>query len=139
MRGAAREAAESRVQITSVFSGFAHESCTGAAVSQDSGFAAVTFSARVTVRRTPNCLTVHFSKLGKREQCVLYSISFSAGSGATNVFELMRADIFFTSNSSRGSRDDIDCGPRHATIQQFATRGGFDSLFDESRLLIATQ
>ena len=130
---------QSRVQVTSVASGVAHESCTGAAVVHDSGFAASTSSARATVRRTPNCFIAYFSKLEKRKQCVLHAISFSAVGGATNVFELSRADIFFTNNSSRKSRDDCDCGPRHATIQQFATRCGFGSLFDESRLLIATQ
>ena len=73
VRNADREAPESRVQITSVVSGFAHESCTGAAVSHDSGFEAVTSSVRATVRRTLNCITVHLSKLGKRRQCVLYA------------------------------------------------------------------
>ena len=55
VRGAAAAAAESSVQITSVVSGFAHESCISAAVSHASAFASNTFSARATVRRTPNC------------------------------------------------------------------------------------
>ena len=80
--GAAREVAESSVQITSVVSGFAHESC------KDSGFAAGASSARATVRRIPDCFTVHISKLVKRKPCVLYAISFSAVSGATSEFEL---------------------------------------------------
>ena len=139
VRGAAREAAESRVQITSVVSGFAHDSCIGAVLLHGSGFAAVTSSARAQVRRILSGLIVHLSKLGKRKQCVLYSISFSAVGGATSVFELSRADIFSTSNSSRESRDDCNCSSRHATIQQFAARGKVGSLFDDSRLLFATQ
>ena len=114
VRGAAREVAESRVQITSVVSGFAHESCT------DSGFAANTSSSRASVRRTPNCFTAHISKLVKQKQCVLYAISFSAVGGATNIFELSRADIVFTINSSRESRGDCDSVTRHATMQLFA-------------------
>ena len=82
VRGAAREVAESHVHITSAVSGFAHESCT------DSGFAAGTSSARATVRRTPNGFTAHISKLGKRKQCILYAISFSAVGIATSVLEL---------------------------------------------------
>ena len=104
VRNAALEAAESRVQITSVVSNVAHESCTGAAVVHDSGFAASTSRARATVRRTPNCLTAHLSKHGKQHNCVLYAISFSAVGGATSVLELLRADIFFTSNVAWISR-----------------------------------
>ena len=96
--------AESRVQITSVVSGFAHKSCT------DSGIAANTSCSRATVQRTPNCFTAHISKLEKRKQCVLYAILFSAVGGAMSVFELSRADIFFPINSSHESRGDCDCG-----------------------------
>ena len=99
VRRAAREVAESRVQIKSAVSGFAHESC------NDSGFAAGTSSSRATVRRTPNCFTAHISKLAKRKQCVLYAISFTAVNGAKTVFGLSRADIFFTSISSRESQE----------------------------------
>ena len=87
VHGAAREVAESRVQLKSAVSGFAHESC------NDSGFAAGTSSACATVRRTLTCFTAHISKLGKRKQCVLYAISFSAINGATTVFELSRAAV----------------------------------------------
>ena len=132
VRGAAREMAKSRVQITSVVSGFAHESCT------DSGFAAGTSSARAIVRRTPNCFTAHISNSGNKIQCVLYAISYFTVCRATSVFELPRADIFFTINSSRESRGDCDCGTRHSTMEQFAARGGFGSLFDESQILLAT-
>ena len=116
--GAVREVAESRVQITSVVSGFSHESC------DDSSFTADNSSARAKVWRTSNCITAHISKLGKRKQCVLYAISFSAVGGATNVFKLSRADIFFTINSSREFRKTCGGGTRHATMQQFAARGG---------------
>ena len=110
VRGAARKVAESRVQITSVVSNFAHESCT------DSGFAAGTSSARATVRRTPNCFNAHIAILGKLRQCVLYAIWFSAVNGGTSVFELSRANIFFTINSSHESRVTCGYGPRHATM-----------------------
>ena len=129
VRGPAREMAESRVQIKSAVSGFALKSC------NDSGFAAGTSSARVIVRRTPNCFTAHISKLGKRKQCVLYAISFSAVNGGTTVFELSRADIFFTISSSRESQETCGYGPRNATMQQFADRGGVGSRFGESRML----
>ena len=129
VRGAAREVAESRLKIQSAVSGFAHESC------NDSGFAAGTSSARATVRRTPNCFTAHISKLGKRKQCVQYAISFSAVNGATTVFELSRADIFFTIISLLESRETCGCGPRNATMQQFAVCGGVGTQFGESRML----
>ena len=119
VHGGACEVAESRVQITSGVSGFAHESCT------DSGFAAGNSSAHATVRLTSNCFTAHISKLGKRKQCVLYATSVSAVGFATSAFELLQEDIFFTIISSHESRGDCDCGNRHATMQQFAARGGF--------------
>ena len=129
---AAREVAESRVQIKSVVSGFAHETC------NDSGFSAGTSNARATVRRSLNYFTAHISKLGKREQYVLYAISFSAVNGATSVFELSRADIFFTISSSRESRKTCGCSPRNATMQQFAARG-VGSQFGESRMRFEIQ
>ena len=133
VHGEARKEVESRVQITSVVSGFAHELCT------DSGFETGTSSARAPVRRTLNCFTAHISKLGKQKQCVLYAILFSAVGGATRVFERSRADIFFTINSSRESRETCGCGPRNATMQQFAARDGVGSLFGESLMLFETQ
>ena len=132
VRGAAREVAESRVQITSLVSNFAHESC------NDSGFAASASSTRAAVRRTPDCFTAHISKLVKQKPCVLYAISFSVVSGATSAFELSRADIFFTISSSREFRETCGCGPRNATMQQFSACSAVGSLFDESRLLFET-
>ena len=90
---------------------FAHVLCT------DNGFAAITSSLRSKVRRTPNCFTAHILKLGKRIQCVLYAISFSAVSIATSVFELSQADIFCTITSSHKYRRDCDCGTWVATMQ----------------------
>ena len=59
----------------------------------------------------------------------MYAISFFAVNGATTVFELSQADIFFTIIYSRKSQETCGFGPGNATMQQFAARGGVGSQF----------
>ena len=67
VRGTIYEAAESRMQITSVVSGFALDLCTGAVTLRGNGFAAGTSSARDAVRRASSRSTTHLSNFGKRQ------------------------------------------------------------------------